>query len=126
MRSFAHTAIPAGPTSGETHGITRTDSTRAFRRPGLARPGMSGPHWQEMCEAAIDFLDRFGEDVVAFGCTATDLFGMHPTVDVVRVDYCGGLMINARCVEAILDAWIRCGSQTFRRDRPERPVGVSV
>ncbi|MCJ2108917.1 hypothetical protein MKK70_26795 [Methylobacterium sp. E-041] len=54
-----------------------------------------------MRDAAIDFLDRFGEDVIAHGWTATDLFGVHPTVGVVRVDYCGALMINARRVEAI-------------------------
>ena len=28
---------PRRPTSGETHGITSTDSVRAFRRPGLAQ-----------------------------------------------------------------------------------------
>ena len=45
---------------------------------------------------------------------------------MIRVDYSGGLMINARCIEAIGETWIRYGNQTFRRDRPGRPVGVPV
>ncbi|MCJ2005746.1 hypothetical protein [Methylobacterium sp. J-092] len=77
-----------------------------------------------MREAVIDFLDQFGEDADALRWTATDLFGAHPTVGVIRVDYCSGLMINARRVEAIGDIWVRYGNLTFRRDRPERPVGV--
>ncbi|TXM92018.1 hypothetical protein FV223_13245 [Methylobacterium sp. WL116] len=94
-------------------------------------PGFSAQRWQEMREAAIDFLDRFGEDDVALGWTATDLFGVHPTVGVVRVDYCGCLMINARRVEAIGDTWIRYGNQTYHRagpgrGGPGRPVGVPV
>ena len=87
---------------------------------------MSGAKWEEMRAAAIDFIDRFGEDAVALGWTVTDLFGVHPTVGVIRVDYCGALMINARRVEAIGDTWIRYGNQTYRRDRPGRPVGVPV
>ncbi|RZL29175.1 MAG: hypothetical protein EOP64_02000 [Sphingomonas sp.] len=39
---------------------------------------------------------------------------------------CVALMINARRVAAIGDTWIRYGNQTFRRDRPGRPVGVPV
>ncbi|WP_244030643.1 hypothetical protein [Methylobacterium sp. E-016] len=89
-------------------------------------PGLLAQRWQEMRDAAIDFLDRFGEDAIALGWTATDLFGVHPTVGVVRVDYCGALMINARRVEAIGDTWIRYGNQTFRRDRLRHPVGVPV
>jgi hypothetical protein len=69
---------------------------------------------------------RFSEEAIALGWTATDLFGVHPTVGVVWVDYCSGLMINARRVEAIGNTWIRYGNQTFRRDRPRRPVGVPV
>ncbi|MFK5595958.1 hypothetical protein ACFZ8E_02965 [Methylobacterium sp. HMF5984] len=57
----------------------------------LARRSLGSPHWQEMREAAIDFLDRFGEDAIALDWTATNLFGVHPTVGVVRVDYCGRL-----------------------------------
>ncbi|MFK5597156.1 hypothetical protein ACFZ8E_09145 [Methylobacterium sp. HMF5984] len=53
-------------------------------------PGLSAQRWQEMREAVIDFLNRFGEGAVALGWTATDLFGVYSTVGVVRVDYCGG------------------------------------
>ncbi|MCJ2006658.1 hypothetical protein [Methylobacterium sp. J-092] len=79
---------------------------------------MIGPRWEKKREVAIDFLDRFGEEAVTLGWTATDLFGVHPTVDAVRLDYCGGSMINARRDEAIGDTWIWCENQTFRRDRP--------
>ncbi|MCJ2040387.1 hypothetical protein MKK55_15750 [Methylobacterium sp. J-059] len=90
------------------------------------RPGLSAQRWQEMREAAIDFLDQFGEEAVALGWTATDLFDVHPTVGVIRVDYCGGLMINVHRVAAIGDTWIPYGIQTFRQDRPGRPVGIPV
>ncbi|MCJ2107833.1 hypothetical protein MKK70_21130 [Methylobacterium sp. E-041] len=105
---------------------TWRDALEAMKPTVPPCPGFSAQRWQEMREAAIDFLDRFGEEVVALGWTVTDLFGVHPTVGVVRVDYCGGLMINARRVEAIGDTWIRYGNQTFRRDRPGRPIGVPV
>ncbi|MCJ2006629.1 hypothetical protein [Methylobacterium sp. J-092] len=62
-------------------------------------PGLSALRWQEMREAAIDFLDRFGEDAIAFGWTATDLFGVHPTVGVVRVDYCGALILTIKPIQ---------------------------
>ncbi|WP_187274769.1 MULTISPECIES: hypothetical protein [unclassified Methylobacterium] len=45
---------------------------------------------------------------------------------MIHRENCGGLMINARRVEAIGDTWIRYGNQTFRRDRPGRPVGAPV
>ncbi|MCJ2037400.1 hypothetical protein MKK70_26860 [Methylobacterium sp. E-041] len=38
-------------------------------------------------EAAIDFLDWFGEDTIALGWMATSLFGLYPPLGVVRVDY---------------------------------------
>ena len=79
-----------------------------------------------MREAAIDGLDRFGEDAVALGWTVTDLFDVHPTVGTVRVDSCGALTLDARRVEAIGDTWIRYGNQTDWRDRAGRPVGVPV
>ncbi|RYY17633.1 MAG: hypothetical protein EON55_01680 [Alphaproteobacteria bacterium] len=70
--------------------------------------GLSVQRWQEMREAAIDFLDGFGDDAIALGWTVTDLLGVHPTVVVIRVDYCGALMINARRVEAIGDDQPTC------------------
>ena len=89
-------------------------------------PGMTEPRWEQMREAVIDVLDRFGEDAVALGWTVTDLFDVHPTVGTVRVHSCEALMLNVRRVEAIGDTWIRYGNQTDRRDRPGRPVGVPV
>ncbi|MCJ2110232.1 hypothetical protein MKK64_03225 [Methylobacterium sp. E-025] len=38
-------------------------------------------------EAAIDFLDWFGEDAIALGWMPTSLFGLYPPLGVVRVDY---------------------------------------
>lgn len=48
---------------------------------------MPGVRWEQMRESAIAFLDEFGDDAVALGWTATDLFGVHPSVGVIRVDY---------------------------------------
>ena len=48
-------------------------------------PCLPAQRWQEMREAAIDFLDRFGEEVIALGWTAMDLLVVHPTVGVICV-----------------------------------------
>ncbi len=65
-------------------------------------------------------------EAAALGWTAADLFGVHPTAGVIRTDYCGALMINGRRVDAIGEAWISYGNQTYRRDNPGRPSGVPV
>ena len=88
--------------------------------------GVSGRASARGREAAIDFLDRFGEDAIALGWTATDLFGVHPAVGVVRVDYCGALMISGERVRAIESDKIRFGMTTYYRNLPGRPVGVPV
>jgi hypothetical protein len=43
---------------------------------------------------ALDFLDRHGEKVRQRGWTATELFGVHPTLGVIRVDHAGALMLT--------------------------------
>ena len=100
------TPYPRRPTTGEPHGITSTDrptvsDAQAWRaaieamKPTTAPcPGMTGAKWEEMRSAAIDFLERFGDDALALGWTITDLFSVHPTAGVIRVDHCGALMIS--------------------------------
>jgi hypothetical protein len=43
---------------------------------------------------ALEFLDRHGAEAHALGWTAEELFGVHPTLGAIRVDYCGALMLS--------------------------------
>ena len=63
---------------------------------------------------------------MALGCAAADLFGVHPIVGVIRIDYCGALMINGERVRAIEPDKIRFGMTTYYRNLPGRPVGLPV
>ncbi len=87
---------------------------------------MTGPRWEKIRESAIAFVDQFGDEAVALRWTAADLFGVHPSAGVIRVDHCGALMISGERVRAIESDRIRFGLTTYYRDLPGRPVGVPV
>ncbi|TXN11356.1 hypothetical protein FV219_05455 [Methylobacterium sp. WL122] len=89
-------------------------------------PGMTGARWEKMREAAIAFLDEFGDEAAALGWTTAELFGVHPTAGFIRVDHCGALMISGERVRAIEPDKIRFGMTTYYRNLPGRPVGVPV
>lgn len=76
--------------------------------------------------SALSFLDQFGDAAAALGWTAADLFGVHPTAGVIRVDHCGALMISGERVRAIESDRIRFSLTTYYRNLPGRPVGVPV
>ncbi|TXM67117.1 hypothetical protein [Methylobacterium sp. WL120] len=79
-----------------------------------------------MREAAIAFLDKFGDKAAALDWTTLELFGVHLTAGFIRVDYCGALMISGERVQAIESEKIRFGMTTYYRNLPGRPVGVPV
>lgn len=102
------------------------DALEAMKPTTSPCPGITGPHWEKIRESAIAFLDQFGEEAAALRWTAADLFGMHPTAGVIRVDHCGALIISGERVRAIEKDRIRFGLTTYYRDLPGRPVGVPV
>lgn len=96
-------------------------------KPGTAPCyGLEGSRWGQIREAAIEFLDQFGNEAAALGWTTLDLFGVHPTAGVIRVDHCGALMLSGERVRAVESNRILFGMTTYYRNVPGRPSGVPV
>ena len=57
--------------------------------------------WAKMREAALDLCDKFGAEAHRHGWTERQLFGVHPQHGMLRVDYCGALMIAGDRVQSI-------------------------
>ncbi|GJE45445.1 hypothetical protein [Methylobacterium soli] len=79
-----------------------------------------------MHEAALDALDRHGAALVEHGWTAPELFGVHPTIGTVRVDFCGAFVLGGRKVETVLADRINFGLMTYYRNVPGAGVGIPI
>jgi hypothetical protein len=89
-------------------------------------PGLYGETWQRVHANMLEFLDQFGPEAVDLGWTAPDLFGVHPTAGVIRVDHCGALVLGDRRADWVDATRIRFGNQTYDRDTPGKPVGTPI
>ncbi|KAB1075457.1 hypothetical protein F6X53_25175 [Methylobacterium soli] len=89
-------------------------------------PGISASAWPPMHEAALDALDRHGAALVEHGWTAPELFGVHPTIGTVRVDFCGAFVLGGRKVETVLADRINFGLMTYYRNVPGAGVGIPI
>ena len=58
-------------------------------------PGFRPNTWARVWANALDFIDRHGAEAHGLGWTAEELFGVHPVVEVIRVDCCGALMLSS-------------------------------
>ncbi|WP_157182285.1 hypothetical protein [Methylobacterium sp. WSM2598] len=82
--------------------------------------------WPRAYDRAADFLERFGEEAEALGWTASLLFGVHPTRGVIRVDYCGALVLTVGGPAVSLTGTeIRFGHLAYRK-KPGQPTGIPV
>lgn len=97
----ARAELDAGAAPDIADGLPQTDGLDLWRA-GLAR---LAPHevpcpdyrlriWSAVHTRALAFLDAFGAQAEALGWTAPRLFGVHPEIGTVRVDYCGGLVLG--------------------------------
>jgi hypothetical protein len=57
-------------------------------------PGFSPARWQAVHDVCQRFLSEQADRAAAKGWTAEELFGVHPTMGVVRVDASGALMVS--------------------------------
>ena len=89
-------------------------------------PGFTASRWTATHEAVQDFLDHHAEQAAEFGYSALDLFGVHPSSGVIRLDYCGALMIGTLKARAVEPTRISFGALTYYRDVPGCGVGVPV
>lgn len=91
----------AGAAPDIADGLPQTDGLDLWRA-GLARlaphevpcPDYRPRIWSAVHTRALAFLDAFGAQAEALGWTAPRLFGVHPEIGTVRVDYCGGLVLG--------------------------------
>lgn len=89
-------------------------------------PGYRGDEWSRVHRRALAFLDTYGVQAEALGWTAPRLFGVHPSVGIVRVDACGALVLPAGGnVRALTATEISFGHLTHR-EKPGQPEGVPV
>ncbi|MCJ2028074.1 hypothetical protein MKK50_01420, partial [Methylobacterium sp. J-043] len=89
-------------------------------------PGLHGETWQRVHAAMLDFLERFGAEAVDLGWSEFDLFGVHPTVGIIRADHCGALVVGGRAAQWIDPTRINFGNLTYYRDTPGRPRGIPI
>lgn len=87
-------------------------------------PGLTATNWSAIHAKGLDFLERRADEAVALGWTTTDLFGVHPRLGTIRVDYCGGLTMGTALTTGITENRIFSGHTTFYRDTPGRGIGA--
>ncbi|GJE44088.1 hypothetical protein AEGHOMDF_3274 [Methylobacterium soli] len=79
-----------------------------------------------MHEASLDALDRHSADLIEHGWTTPELFGVHPQLGTVRVDFCGALVLGGRKVETVLADRIKSGPVTYYRNVPGAGTGIPI
>ena len=84
-------------------------------------PGLTGPKWQSVHAAALEFLDRYAEEAAVFGWTTLELFGVHPSLGVLRSDYCGALVLSGEKVSGVELNRLLFQRTHYRRDVPGVP-----
>ena len=58
-------------------------------------PGFWSNAWARVQANALAFIEQHGAAAHGLGWTAQELFGVHPTLGVIRVDHGGALMLSA-------------------------------
>lgn len=129
----ARAEIEAAAMASVADGLPPTDGLDLWRA-GLALlsphqapcPDYKSGMWSAVHAHALAFLDAFGAQAEALGWTASRLFGVHPEIGTVRVDYCGGLVLGVGGqVCAITATEIQFGHLTHRT-KPGQPAGTPI
>ncbi|KQT10554.1 hypothetical protein ASG40_20080 [Methylobacterium sp. Leaf399] len=107
------------------------DTPQAWRsaflgmKPGVVPcPGMTSAKWRAIHAAALCFLDKHADEAAALGWTTEQLFGVHPSHGVIRVDFCGALVLSGEIVSKVETNVIALEKGICRRDNPGRPDGA--
>lgn len=74
----------------------------------------------------LAFCDQFSAEMHRFGRTAPQLFGIHPENGTLRLDRCGGVMVNDRPVVGVEDARIVFDRFSGYRARPGPVFGPPI
>jgi hypothetical protein len=74
-------------------------------------PGFSARQWPRVHATALEFLAHHAEAAASMGWTTLELFGVHESVGVRRVDCCGALMVsNGKPIVEVTPSLIRYAS----------------
>jgi hypothetical protein len=87
---------------------------------------MPPSRWAPMRESCLDFITRFGDQAHRLGWTPEQLFGVHPNYRMLRVEYCGALMISGNQVKGVELHWVAFERGRCSRDKLGRVRGVPV
>lgn len=82
--------------------------------------------WAAIREDAIVFCDQHGVEAHRLGWTAAELFAIHPEHGLLRIDYCGALMMTELHPSAVEPTRIVTARGSAYRNKPEQVWGVPV
>jgi hypothetical protein len=89
-------------------------------------PGFRRGQWERIRHNIARFKTTHAVEATRLGWTAVDLYGVHPTVGVARVDCCGALIIaKAPVVSVTAEAITYANGLTFYR-KPRAGPSVPV
>ncbi|MCJ2127532.1 hypothetical protein [Methylobacterium sp. E-045] len=87
-------------------------------------PGLTPAGWQAVHAASLDFLDKHADEAGRLGRTTLQLFGVHPSLGVIRSDFCGAMVLSGDLVSRVEADFIRFEGTRYFRDVPGRPKGT--
>ncbi|MCJ2069557.1 hypothetical protein MKK75_12280 [Methylobacterium sp. J-030] len=79
-----------------------------------------------MRKSALAFIDQYGAETHQLGCTAPELFGVHPLSGTLRVDSCGVLMLGPSAARAIYTDRVAFAQTSDYRPLKGQAPGVPV
>ncbi|NEU14492.1 hypothetical protein G3T14_20545 [Methylobacterium sp. BTF04] len=89
-------------------------------------PGYRAQEWPVVYARSVAFLEEFGAQAEALGWTAPRLFGAHPEAGIVRVDYCGALILPVGGQVRSITSTEICLGHLTHRTKSRQPEGVPI
>lgn len=81
-----------------------------------ANPIADPKRWEQAKQDAVEFLADWGDRVAELGCSADDLFGLHPKAPLARYDVMGLIwLLQGQEVSDVSERSARIGATTFYR-----------
>ncbi|MCJ2128457.1 hypothetical protein MKK51_06300 [Methylobacterium sp. E-045] len=85
---------------------------------------MTPAGWQAVHAASLDFPHKHADEAGRHGWTTMQLFGVYPSLGVIRSDFCGAMVLSGDLVSKVEADFIRFERTRCFRDVPGRPTGA--
>lgn len=79
-----------------------------------------------MWESCLDFIIQLGDEAHRLCWTAKELFDVHSDHGMLRVEYCGALMISGHRAQGVEPLWVAFKQGRCCRDKLGQVWGVLV